>query len=148
MQCSDMKLHESRHGDVTIFHLEHEFDLHYARALRALFQGKAKQRCPALVVDLSGVPFIDSSGIAVLLEYLRDTARFGGQFCLAAPTDHVRHVFEITRLNEALPIFADVADAVAAAAANDLPIPQKRLFETSIQSQRKHNQEPFSLRAA
>jgi anti-sigma B factor antagonist len=144
-----MKLHESKKGDVEIFHVEDEIDLHYAPTLRALFQAKAKHRCPALVVDLSRVPFIDSSGIAVLLEYLRDAAQFGGQFCLAAPTDHVRHVFEITRLDEAVPVFANVAEAIAAAAANVLPTPQKRLFETSISSNRKAEPEPsLSLRAA
>jgi anti-sigma B factor antagonist len=144
-----MKLHESKVGDVTIFHLEDEIDLHNAPTLRALFQAKGNGRCPTLVMDLSGVPFIDSSGIAVLLEYLRDAGEFGGQFCLAAPTDHVRHVFEITRLNEALPVFADVAEAVAAAAANVLPRPPKPLFGTSTSSHRNHNSErSFSLRAA
>jgi anti-sigma B factor antagonist len=138
-----MKLHESRDRDVAIFHLEDEIDLHYAPTLRALFQAKADQRCPALVVDLSGVPFIDSTGIAVLLEYLRDATEFGGRFCLAAPTDHVRHVFEITRVDEALPVFADVAKAVAAAANNALPTPAQPLFEASTPSRRQ--QKPGSL---
>jgi anti-sigma B factor antagonist len=127
-----MKLRESRQRNVHVFHLEDEVDLHYAPTLRALFQAKANQRCPALVVDLGGVPFIDSTGIAVLLEYLRDAAQFGGRFCLAAPTDHVRHVFEITRLNEALPVFADVSKAVVAAGNNSLPMPAQPLFEPSI----------------
>ena len=144
-----MKLHESKVGDVTIFHLQNEIDLHNAPTLRALFQAKSNQHCPTLVVNLSGVPFIDSSGIAVLLEYLRDAGQFGGQFCLAAPTDHVRHVFEITRLNEAFPVFANVAEAVSAAAANVLPRPQNPLFGTSTSSHRKPKPEPsLSLRAA
>jgi anti-sigma B factor antagonist len=138
-----MKLHESRDRNVAIFHLEDEIDLHYAPTLRAMFQAKADQRCPALVVDLSGVPFIDSSGIAVLLEYLRDAAQFGGRFCLAAPTDHVRHVFEITRLNDALPVFEGVAEAVAAAANDAVPKPPRPLFD------RERNPEPvISNRAA
>ena len=144
-----MKLHESRDRDVAIFHLEDEIDLHYAPTLRALFQAKADRRCPALVVDLSGVPFIDSTGIAVFLEYLRDAAEFGGRFCLAAPTDHVRHVFEITRLNHALPVFKDVAEAVDAVANDALPTPAQPLFETSTASQREHKPAPLiSIRAA
>jgi anti-sigma B factor antagonist len=124
-----MKLDESRKGDVAVFHLEDEIDLHYAPALRALFQAKINQRCPALVVDLSGVPFIDSTGIAVLLEYLRDASGFGGKFCVAAPTDHVRHVFEIIRLQEALPIFESTAAAIAAMAHDAMPAPIHRLFK-------------------
>jgi anti-sigma B factor antagonist len=125
-----MKLHESRHGEVAIFHLEDEIDLHYAPALRSLFQAKANQRCPALVVDLSGVPFIDSTGIAVLLEYLRDASDFGGKFCVAAPSDHVRHVFEIVRLHEALPIFESTAAAVTAMANDTMPLPVQQLFRS------------------
>ena len=144
-----MKLHESRDRNVDIFHLEDEIDLHYAPALRALFQAKARRRCPALVVDLSGVPFIDSTGIAVLLEYLRDATQFGGRFCLAAPTDHVRHVFEITRLNEALPIFENVSQAVDAAANNTLPAPAQRLFDTMTPTKTHRTLEPLlACRAA
>ena len=123
-----MKLHESREGNVDIFRLEDEIDLHYAPALRALFQAKVTQRCPALVVDLSGVPFIDSTGIAVLLEYIRDAAEFGGRFCLAAPTDHVRHVFEIVRLHEVLTVFDTTAAAISAMADDVVPAPAQPLF--------------------
>jgi anti-sigma B factor antagonist len=126
-----MKLHESRQGNVDVFHLEGEIDLHYAPALRALFQAKASQRCPALVVDLTGVPFIDSTGIAVLLEYLRDASGFGGKFCLAAPTDHVRYVFEIIRLQESLPIFMSTAAAIAALSNGDLLAPIQPLFSAT-----------------
>lgn len=125
-----MKLRESREGDVDVFHLEDEIDLHYAPALRALFQAKAHQRCPALIVDLSGVPFIDSTGIAALLEYRRDAAAFGGEFCIAAPTDHVRHVFEIVRLHEAFPIFESTAAAITAMANDTMPHPVHQLFES------------------
>src|SRR3954463_10260260 len=106
-----MRLHESRKANVDVFHLAGETDLHYAPALRELFLAKIKQRCPALVADLSGVPFIDSTGIAVFLEYLRDAAEFGGRFSLAAPTEHVRHVFDIIRLEEVLPVYQNAGAA-------------------------------------
>ena len=126
-----MKLRESRLRDVHLFRLGGEIDLHYAPALRALFQAKASQRCPALVVDLSGVPFIDSTGIAAFLEYLRDATVFGGKFCLAAPTRHVRHVFEIVRLDKALPIFNTAAAAIAALEKDAVPVPAQPLFLAS-----------------
>jgi anti-sigma B factor antagonist len=126
-----MKLHESRQRNVDVFHLEDEIDLHYAPALRALFRAKASQRCPALVVDLSGVPFIDSTGIAVLLEYLRDASEFGGKFCLAAPTDHVRHVFEIVRLHESVPVFKSTTTAIAAVSNDNVPAPIQPLFSAA-----------------
>lgn len=109
-----MKLHESRQNNIQLFHLEGEIDLHYAPALRARFAAKAKARCPALVLDLSGVSFIDSTGIAVLIEYLRGAAKFQGQFCISQPTEHVRDVFEIVRLKTVIPIFDSIAEAITA----------------------------------
>jgi anti-sigma B factor antagonist len=123
-----MKFRESQSGNVDIFHLEGEIDLHYAPALRALFHSKAAAHCPALIVDLSGVPFIDSTGISVLIEYLRDASEFDGQFCLAAPTPHVRDVFEIVQLRKALHIFDSVDEALSALAGGLVPAPAAPLF--------------------
>ena len=123
-----MKLRESRHDHISVFHLEGEIDLHYAPALRALFEAKAKARCRALAVDLSGVSFIDSTGIAVLIEYLRDAAQFDGQFCIAAPTEDVRDVFDIVQLGKALPIFDSVSAAISALRSGCMPAPADALF--------------------
>ena len=125
---STMRFRECRHDDSCVFHLEGEIDLHYAPPLRALFEAKAKAQCRALVVDLNGVSFIDSTGIAILIEYLRDAAEFDGQFCVAAPTEHVRTVFEIVQLEKALPIFDTVDAAVAAIRSGSLPRPAQPLF--------------------
>ena len=49
-------------------------------------------------VDLSKLTFIDSSGVRLLLNLLRDQRASGGDVVLQAPTDHVRHVFDILGL--------------------------------------------------
>ena len=123
-----MKLRECRHGRTTVFHLEGEIDTHYAPALRALFAAKASAQCPALVLDFGGVTFIDSTGIALVIEYLRDCSAFGGHFCIAGPTEPVRHILDIVQLAKALPIFDRVEHALAAMSAGCMPAPEQRLF--------------------
>ena len=123
-----MKFRECRYDNVCLFHLEGEIDLHYAPPLRSLFEAKAKAHCRALVVDLSDVSFIDSTGIAVLIEYLRDAAGFDGGFCVAAPTEHVRTVFDIVQLGRALPIFDTVEAAITAMRSGSMPQPAEPLF--------------------
>jgi anti-anti-sigma regulatory factor len=76
-------------------------------------QMKAARRCPALILDLSGVSYIDSTGLALIIEYLRDAEAFGGYFVLAGLTDPVRHIFDIVQLNKAVPIFRDLDEAKA-----------------------------------
>ena len=123
-----MKLHESRHDGVEIFHLEGQIDLHYAPVLRAVFDAKVQARCPALVLDLSGVTFIDSTGLAVLIEYLRDSAEFDGQVCMAGLTRPVQHIFEVIGLDKAMSVFDGSGDATAAICSGCLPEPRKPLF--------------------
>lgn len=123
-----MKVRESRHSSVHVFRIEGEIDLHHTSGLRELFQRKVEARCFALVLDFSGVTFIDSNGIAVLLEYLRDAAEFGGHLCVVGLSDHLRHIFEIVRLDKVLPIFAGVNEAKAAFSAGALPDVPEPLF--------------------
>lgn len=95
--------------------------MQYAPALRAHFAGKAERRCPALVADFSEVQFIDSTGIAVLLEYLHDASVFGGQFCIAGLTDNVRAIFDILRLDQAMPICNDFIEVKATLCSGSVP---------------------------
>ena len=99
--------------DVHIFALRGEIDYHFSPVLREMLQAKLKARCPSLVLDFSEVEYIDSRGIATIIEYLRDSATHGGRFCLAALNPEVKHIIDVVRLELVMPIFDTVADAVA-----------------------------------
>ena len=53
-----------------------------------------------IVVDLSGVTFIDSSGLAVLIKAMQDVKEYGGKFALAGINNTVRSIFEMARLDQ------------------------------------------------
>ncbi len=95
--------------------LEGEIDLHVspriAASLNAIINTKPKQ----VVVDLSKVSYIDSSGLAVLIEGMQNVAAYGGKFALAGLQESVRPIFEIARLDQVFQIFPDVDAALAAA---------------------------------
>ena len=78
-----------------------------------MLQARLSAHCPALVLDFSEVDFIDSRGIATILEYLRDCATYGGRIALAALNPNVKPVIDIVRLDTVMPIFATLAEAVA-----------------------------------
>jgi anti-sigma B factor antagonist len=54
---------------------------------------------PALVLDLTGVEFIDSTGLSVLLNGQRAITLRGGRLALAVSNPTVLRLFEITRLD-------------------------------------------------
>ena len=51
-------------------------------------------------VDLSGVKFIDSSGLAVLIRAMQDVQKYGGKLSLAGISTDVRSIFEMARLDQ------------------------------------------------
>ena len=53
-----------------------------------------------VVVDLSGVTFIDSSGLAVLIKAMQDVKEYGGKFALAGLNHNLRSIFEMARLDQ------------------------------------------------
>jgi anti-sigma B factor antagonist len=65
-----------------------------------------------LVVDLSLVTFMDSTGIGVLLNALRGLASRHGRLVLVCPTERVMRPFEITGLVSRLQIFRSREDAL------------------------------------
>lgn len=96
--------------------LEGEIDLHVspnvAKSLRAIIQKKPRR----LVVDLARVSYIDSSGLAVLIEAMQNVGAYGGKFALAGLRDDVLAIFQIAKLDQVFRIFPDVDSALAAAA--------------------------------
>ena len=94
--------------------LEGEIDLHVSPSIAASLKELTKEKPPQVVVDLSRVNYIDSSGLAVLIEGMQTVMGYGGKFSLAGLQESVRPIFEIARLDQVFRIFPDVDAALAA----------------------------------
>lgn len=123
-----MRLEEQTEAGVDIIRVQGEVDLHFAPVLRQVLSGKARQRCPALLLDLTAVEFINSSGIAAILEYLRDAADTGSLFCIGGISERLRPIIEVVRLDRSMPVFADAARAREAITSGRLPAVSQPLF--------------------
>ncbi|HMN39234.1 MAG TPA: STAS domain-containing protein [Phycisphaerales bacterium] len=66
-----------------------------------------------LVIDLAGVPYMDSSGVATLVEAMQVARRADTKLVLCGLQDKVRSIFEIARLDTVFAIVADVDAAIA-----------------------------------
>ena len=66
-----------------------------------------------VVLDLTGVEFIDSTGLSVLLNSLRRVTRARGAMVLACANPTVLRLFEITKLDSTFEILPNCDDAVA-----------------------------------
>ena len=93
--------------------LEGEIDLHVSPQIGASLTAMIKEKPAKLVVDLSKVSYIDSSGLAVLIEAMQNVGAYGGIFALSGLQDGVRPIFEIARLDQVFRIFPTTAAALA-----------------------------------
>jgi anti-sigma B factor antagonist len=65
-----------------------------------------------LVVDLSDVSFVDSSGLSVLITAFKAIEERSGKMVLAGLSPEIQALIELTRLNEIFPVFSDAERAV------------------------------------
>ena len=94
--------------------LEGEIDLHVSPRVTESLRTMIDRKPARLVVDLSAVSYIDSSGLAVLIEAMQNVEAYGGRFFLAGLQENVRPIFEIARLDQVFIIFPHVDAALAA----------------------------------
>lgn len=100
-------------GGHRILALKGEIDFHRVWKITAQLSDAIKERPEKLVLDLANLSYIDSSGLAALIEALRKVRAYGGMLYLVGMRDDVRTIFEISRLDQVFPIFQDAAEAIA-----------------------------------
>jgi len=107
--------------------LRGELDLADAAAVAAALTAVAARE-PGIIVDLAGLEFIDSSGVAALARGRRQAWQAGGDLILAAPQQKVMRVLAITRLADAFCVYATVEEAASQAGRfreRAMPAPQR-----------------------
>lgn len=84
--------------------------------MRATLKSKAQAKTPRLLLNFAGVGYIDSSGLATLIEYYQSARAYQGKLALCSLSASVRSSFDLVRLAEVFSIFPDEAAALKALA--------------------------------
>jgi anti-sigma B factor antagonist len=93
--------------------LKGEIDLHVSPVITASLNAIIEKKPDRLVIDLSDVSYIDSAGLAALIQAMQKVEAYGGKFLLAGLQETVRSIFEISRLDQVFQVFPDVDTALA-----------------------------------
>lgn len=96
-------------GKLQILALSGEIDMQSSPAVRQLILDLVKTKVP-VVIDLSAVRYMDSSGVATLVEGLQNSKKLGQSFVLAAPSGSVLGVIKLARLDKVFRIVVSVAE--------------------------------------
>ncbi|MBN1999401.1 STAS domain-containing protein [candidate division KSB1 bacterium] len=76
-----------------------EVDLYSSPRVREQILAVTKKKMPLIVINLEMVTYMDSSGVATLIEGLQLCNKYKGRFILVGLKDNVREVFELSRLD-------------------------------------------------
>lgn len=106
-----MEIVEKTEDSILILTLSGEIDLNFSPALRTVLRKEATQKTPRLLLDFTAVSYVDSSGLATLIEYYQSARSFSGKFALCALCPRVKSSFDLVRLSEVFSIFPDLAAA-------------------------------------
>jgi len=73
-----------------------------------------REDAPTMILDFSGVPYLDSSGLGSLVSACTTCVKAGRRFALTGVNQRVQKVFEITKVEQVLLVFPTLADALEA----------------------------------
>jgi anti-sigma B factor antagonist len=93
---------------------EERVDAHNSAQLKEALLHQLEQGNTQLIVQLTNVRFIDSSGLGALLSGHKNAAAKAGKLLLVQLQPQVLAMFELTRLNRVFEIYADVNEALVA----------------------------------
>lgn len=99
-------------GPATVLSPIGDVDLNASPVLRNEIKKAHAARPQRLIVDLSAVPYMDSSGVATLVEAMQLSRRNNTRLVLCGMQDKVRSIFEIARLDTVFTITPDVDSAM------------------------------------
>jgi anti-sigma B factor antagonist len=108
-----MPLPRTSHGPVDVLSFSDNLNAVTAPALRLELKDLIQTGRSRLVMDMSGVRFVDSSGLSVFVVALKAARAAGGDVVLLKLTPEVRSIVELTRLHRVFEIFDDVDAAIA-----------------------------------
>jgi len=94
-----LTIEQSQSSNGSLIRVVGEVDLYSSPVLRKAILKAVPSAQGGLAIDLEGVTYIDSSGVATLVEGLRSAREHGIGFSLVAPSPAVMQVLELARLD-------------------------------------------------
>lgn len=103
---------ENKSG-LTVCYVEGEIDINSSPELKKSFDKLIAKKTPKLIINLSKVTYVDSSGLATLVEILKNMRSYGGKMRLTNLSSKIRSLFEITKLEKLFEILASEEEAIS-----------------------------------
>jgi anti-sigma B factor antagonist len=108
----ELSLNVRRVGERSVLDVVGEVDVYSAPELRERLSEQLNASEPSLIVNLTDVTFLDSTGIGTLVAGLNRAVKFGGTLTLVCDHDRILKLFRITGLDSVFAIRASIDEAI------------------------------------
>ena len=116
MQLLSFTMHERRASDqASVIDIRGDVTAACEEVLMEAYARATDDRTRAIVLNFSGLEYMNSSGIGLLVTLLVRANRQQQRLLACGLNEHYRQIFELTRLNEAIGLHETEAQALAAA---------------------------------
>lgn len=110
----DLEITPEEKDGYLILHLEGELDTYNCGQLRSALVEQVENNHNRIIVDMSAVDYIDSTGLGSLVGGLKRVSEHGGSMKIVCDNPQIVKVFEITGLDKVFAIFKTREAALAA----------------------------------
>lgn len=106
-----MKMEDKK--DVTVCYIIGDVDINTAPQVKKSFDKILSAKKTKVLVNFKDVSYVDSSGLATLVELLKNTRGYGGRLKFSNLSSKIRSLFEITRLEKLFDILTNEEEAIS-----------------------------------
>lgn len=107
-----MKVSKEKRGQVVIVTVEGQIDIDSSPKLREVFIRCISDKDKKILVDCLKLTYIDSSGLATLIELLQRLRKIEGELKICNLSEKVKSIFEVTKLDELFSIYPTLDKAL------------------------------------
>ncbi len=113
MGKNSCQLNVTHDGEVMTASISGELDHHGAVAVRTLIDAEISRHAPKkCVLELSGLDFMDSSGLGLIMGRYALMQRAGGDFCVRGANERVKKIFRLAGLERMVKIENDGGEKI------------------------------------
>jgi anti-sigma B factor antagonist len=107
-----MEISERNSGQVTILDIRGEIDLYNTPEIEMTSRKLIREKKTRILINLAEAPYIDSSGLAMLLNIQRELQKVSGALKLTGLSPGLQKIFEMTKLVTKLAVFESEESAL------------------------------------
>lgn len=110
----DVRVRSAKDDSVVVVSVSGEIEVYTAGALRKHFTRVIDREHADVIVDLTDVTFMDSTGLGVLIGSVRQVREFGGRVRLVVVEDKVVNLLRYTAVTQLFTVYGSLERALSA----------------------------------